>query len=299
MHLVPLRTALLLAAGVLSAVPAHAADEYAQRIQSARTERAAELTKADGWLTLIGLHFLGLGANAVGTAPDNQIVLAAGPAHVGTVALSPSGSAVFTAAADADVRIDGKPAQTAELHPDGQGTRHTLVSSGTVSFFLIERGGRLAMRVKDSGAGRRTHFLGLDYFPTDPSWRIEAQWVPFDPPRQIPITNVLGNVSLEKATGKAVFQRDGRTYELTPVVEGPGEPLFFIFADTTSDATTYHMRFLDADQPRDGKVVLDFNLAENPPCAFTPFATCPLPPKENHLALAVTAGEKNYCGAHD
>jgi uncharacterized protein len=296
----PVRKALLLAAGFLAAAFANAADDaYTQQVQAARAERVAELTKPDGWLTLVGLHFLEAGENTIGSAAGCQIVLAAGPAHFGTVVLSPAGAATFTPAPGADVRIDGQPAHVTELHPDGQGTRHTLVTSGTVSFFLLERGGRLALRVKDSEAARRTHFLGLDYFPADPSWRVEAQWVPFDPPREIPITNVLGNVSREKATGKAVFQRDGRTYELTPVVEGPGEPLFFIFADLTSDASTYHMRFLDAQQPSNGKVVLDFNLAENPPCGFTPFATCPLPPKENHLTLAVTAGEKVYRGAHD
>jgi uncharacterized protein (DUF1684 family) len=284
---------------LIASSPLAAADDYPQQVRAERTQRVAELTKADGWLTLIGLHFLEPGSNSVGSAAGNRIVLAVGPAQLGTVVLSAAGAATFTAAAGAEVSIDGKPSNSADLHPDGQGMRHTLVTSGTVSFFLLERGGRLALRVKDSEAERRTRFLGLDYFPVDPSWRIEARWVPFDPPREIPITNVLGNVSREKATGKAVFQRGGRSYELTPVVEGPGEPLFFIFADLTSDVSTYHMRFLDADQPKDGKVILDFNLAETPPCGFTPFATCPLPPKENHLDLAVTSGEKSYRGRHE
>ncbi|HEY5078405.1 MAG TPA: DUF1684 domain-containing protein [Opitutaceae bacterium] len=284
---------------LVAATSLGAGGDYPSQILADRSERVSELTRADGWLTLIGLHFLDAGANTVGSAAANRIVLAAGPRQFGTVTLSGAGAATFTAAPGAEVSIDGKPATSGVLQPDGLGTRHTLVASGTVSFFLLERGGRLALRVRDSEAERRTHFLGLDYFPIDPSWRIEAQWVPFDPPREIPITNVLGNVSREKATGKAVFQRGGRTYELTPVVEGPGEPLFFIFADLTSDVSTYHMRFLDADQPKDGKVVLDFNLTETPPCGFTPFATCPLPPKENHLDVAVTSGEKSYRGRHE
>jgi uncharacterized protein len=294
-----MRIVLLLTATVLFVASSNAATvDYTQQIQTARAERIDELTKSDGWLSLIGLHFIEPGSNTVGRAPGNQIPLAAGPAQFGTIVLSPTGIATFTAAPDAEIRIDGQTAHTAELHPDGRGMKHTLVTSGSVSFFLIERGGRLALRVKDSHADRRTHFLGLNYFPTDASWRIEAQWVPFEPPKMISITNVLGNVMQERATGKAVFQRDGKTYELTPVVESPDGPLFFIFADATSGASTYQMRFLDADQPKDGKVILEFNLAENPPCAFTPFATCPLAPKENHLALAVTAGEKSYRSEH-
>jgi hypothetical protein len=282
----------------LLAAPARSAETYAEHVTSLRAERVAELTKPDGWLTVVGLNFLDPGKNSIGSAAGNQVVLAGLPAQLGTLTLSPANTAAF-ASAGGGVSIDGKKASEGALRPDGQGVKATVVSWGTVSFYLIERGGRLAVRSKDSEAARRTHFLGLDYFPTDPSWRIEAAWVPFGAPRQIAITNVIGNVLQERATGKAVFERGGRTYELTPVDEGPGEPLFFVFSDATTGESTYRMRFLDADQPRDGKVVLDFNLAENPPCAFTPFATCPLPPRENQLGLPVTAGEKNYRGAHD
>ena len=251
-------TSLFVASGHCATV------DYAQRIQTARTERLTELTKSDGWLSLIGLHFLEPGSSTVGRGAGSQIVLAAGPAHFGTIVVSPEGIVTFTPAPETEVTIDGQTAHTTVLHPDGQGMRHTLVMSGSVSFFLIERGGRLALRVKDSNADRRTHFFGLDYFPTDTSWRIEARWVPFVPPKMISITNILGYVMQEKATGKAVFERDGKSCELTPVVESPNGPLFFIFADATSGESTYQMRFLDADQPKDGKVVLDFNRAENP-----------------------------------
>jgi uncharacterized protein (DUF1684 family) len=293
-----MRTPLLVAASFLLAASAHGSvDDYSQQIRADRIGRVMELTKPDGWLTLVGLNFLEQGANTVGSDRGNQIILSAGPPQFGTIVLTKTGTATFTPAAGANVSIDGQPARRGgELHPDGEGRRPTVVASGTVSFFLVERGGRMALRVKDSAAVRRTHFSGLEYFPIDPSWRVEAQWIPFDPPKLISITNVIGTVSQAKTTGRAVFQRGGNTYELTPVVEGPGEPLFFIFSDATSDKTAYHMRFLDADQPKDGRVVLDFNRSENPPCGFTPFATCPLPPKENHLALAVTAGEKIYRG---
>jgi uncharacterized protein (DUF1684 family) len=300
-HLVRSKAGVLLLSASLMAGPLvlAAPADYVLQIQTARADRVATLTRPDGWLTLVGLHFLQPGNNTVGNAVGNSIVLAAGPAHFGSIELSAAGVATFAPAADAAATVDGKPAGIAELHPDGIGVEPTLVASGTVSFYLIERGGKLALRVKDSAAARRTQFLGLDYFPIDSSWRIEAQWVPFDPPRQIPITNVLGNVTRERAPGKAVFQRDGATYELVPVQDGPMEPLFFIIADSTSGSSTYQMRFLDAGPPVDGKVVLDFNRAENPPCGFTPFATCPLPPKENHLSLAITAGEKKYRGSPD
>jgi uncharacterized protein (DUF1684 family) len=269
---------------------------YATEIKTWQAERVASLTKPTGWLSLIGLHFLQPGENRLGTAADNTIVLAAGPAALGTVTLTPEGKALFTAAAEVTTQIDGQPARTGELL---SGTaKPTVVSAGTVSFFVIERGGRKALRVRDSESDRRKHFLGIDTFPIDPSWRIEAQWVPFAEPKEITIQNIIGNVSQEKVPGKAVFTRDGRTFELLPIIEGPDEPLFFVIADETSGKETYGAaRFVYADLPKDGKVLLDFNKAENPPCAFTPFATCPLPPKENRLKLAITAGEKNYRGA--
>jgi len=292
----------LLALAVILSVgidPAKADENYQKEIDSWRAQRVSRLTAADGWLTLVGLHFLGPGENTIGRSADNRIVLASGPAHFGTAHLAPDGKVAFTPARDSGALVDGRPADGLELKPGGAG-KPTLVTSGTVSFFLIERGGRMALRVKDSAAERRTHFLGIDYFALDPSWRIEARWVQFNPPREVPITNMIGNVSTEKIPGKAVFKRDGKTYELLPIVEGPNEPLFFVISDATSGKESYlAARFLDADPPVNGKVMLDFNKVENPPCAFTPFATCPLPPKENQLTLAVTAGEKKYRGEHD
>lgn len=297
MKCAPLIVLAILAPPLISAGPP--GTEYASEIQTARAQRVGRLTAADGWLTLIGLHFLQGRENTVGSAPDNLIVLAGGPAHLGTVTLAADGKVTFSAALDSGAQVDGRAAVAVELKLEGDG-KPTLVTAGTFSFFVIERGARMALRVKDSAAARRTRFLGLDYFPIDPSWRIEAQWVPFDPPRDVPITNVIGNTSNEKVPGKAVFQRDGNTYELLPIVEGPNEPLFFIISDATSGRETcLAARFLYADPPKAGKVILDFNKTVNPPCAFTPFATCPLPPKENQLTLAVAAGEKKYRGEHD
>lgn len=276
------------------------ATPYAREVETWRQERVAQLTKSDGWLTLIGLHFLKPGDNTVGSAKGNDVVLAKGPAQVGVVTVAADGRVTLKVAADVDAKIGGEATRSGELKLGVGAVKPTLVTCGTVSFYAIERGGKKALRVKDSAAERRTHFLGLDYFPVDPSWRVEARWVEFEKSRLIPIVNILGQSAPEPAPGKAVFERDGKTYELLAIDEGRDEPLFFVIADTTSGKETYAAaRFVYAAWPKDGKVVLDFNRAENPPCAFTPFATCPLPPKENRLPFAVTAGEKNYRGAHD
>lgn len=273
--------------------------DYVKAIETQRAKREERLKKPDGWLTLIGLHFLKVGENTIGTADDNTVVLAKGPAHLGTVVMKPDGRCAVTLNPAVDAKIDGRAVLAAVLDEGKQG-QPTTVTCGTVSFYLIDRGGKKALRVKDSESERRTHFLGLDYFPIDPAWRIEARWVPFEPAKEIKVANILGQEEPALVLGKAVFEKDGKTYELIPIQEGPDEPLFFVISDQTSGKETYGAaRFLYAELSEDGKVVLDFNTAENPPCAFTPFATCPLPPKENRLTLAVTAGEKKYRGGHE
>jgi uncharacterized protein (DUF1684 family) len=290
-------TRLLLATLLTGSVLA--SDDYTKSIEAWRTERVGRLATPDGWLSLIGRHLLQPGENSIGTAEDNSIKLAAGPPYLGTVTLN-AGKVTFTPGPSAILQVDGQPAPptpTALVYHDDKPTHVTF---GTVNFYVMERGDSLYLRMKDSAAERRKNFAGIDYFPIDPSWRIEAQWVPFDQPRQIKITNVLGQVSPAAVPGKAVFTRDGRTFELLPIDEGPGEPLFFVVSDLTSGEETYGGgRFVYADAPKDGKVILDFNRAQNPPCAFTPFATCPLPPAENRMTIRVTAGEKNYRGNHD
>jgi uncharacterized protein (DUF1684 family) len=150
--------------------------------------------------------------------------------------------------------------------------------------------------VRDSQAEARMRFAGIERFPVDPAWRIEADWTPLDPPFQLATTTVIGTIENYPAPGRASFERDGRRFELYPVLEVPGDDrLFLIFADATSGRETYGAaRFLYAEMPRDGRIVLDFNKAYNPPCVFTPHATCPLAPPENRLDLRVTAGELKY-----
>jgi uncharacterized protein (DUF1684 family) len=276
------------------------APDFAQQTLNWQNKRLAGLTAPNGWLSLIGLEWLKEGANRLGTAADNDIVLKAGPAHLGVVTLTKDGAMHIVLDKNSGTTVDGKTVHEASLVDDahaGEGSP-TLVAFDSASFIVIERDGRKALRVRDSNAETRTHFEGLDYFPIDPSWRIVADWVPFNPPHELEIGSVLGTINKEQVPGKAVFHRDGHTYELMPIQEEP-DSLFFVIADRTSGKETYGAaRFLYADLPKDGKVVLDFNRAYNPPCAFTPYATCPLAPPENRMNLAVTAGEKKYRGGH-
>ena len=272
--------------------------DYTQQIDTWRAQRLQRLQAPNGWLSLIGLSWLKDGSNSVGSAKDNDVVLTKGPAHLGKIVLK-DGKATITLDTAANAQIDGKPATSAELLDDSH-EEPTTISFGNVSFYLIDRSGHKGLRVKDTEAETRTHFVGLDNFPIDPKWRVEAKWIAYDPPHQLEIPSVIDTVDKMPVPGKAVFERDGQSYELLPVLEEPdAKELWFIIADKTSGKETYgSARFLYAEMPKDGKIVIDFNKAYNPPCAFTPHATCPLAPSENRLALAVTAGEKKYRGAH-
>jgi uncharacterized protein (DUF1684 family) len=273
------------------------AADYTRQIEGWRAQRVERLKAPGGWLSLIGLHWLKDGANSVGSAKGNDIVLAKGPAKLGTITLK-DGKATIALDAKAGATIDGKPAQAAELLDDAH-EHPTTVAFGSASFHVIDRNGKKALRVKDSEAKTRTGFKGIDYFPIDPSWRVEAKFEEFKPAHSLEIPTVLGTVDKMTVPGKVTFTRDGKNYTLLPVLEtADAKELWFIFADRTSGKETYGAaRFLYADLPKDGKVTVDFNKAYNPPCAFTPYATCPLAPPENRLDLRVTAGEKKYAGA--
>ncbi len=300
-----MRPHLFLATAILGVATVHAAtvDSYKHSIEQWRSGRVERLTAADGWLSLIGLEWLKPGDNRVGSAADNDIVLKAGPAHLGTVTLAQDGSLRMQLASGSSATIDGKAVTGAALiddaHVSADGSP-TLVSFGAANFYVIDRDGRKALRVKDGDAATRRNFVGISYFPIDPSWRIVANWVPFEPPHKLEIGSVIGTIDKVDVPGKAVFRHDGHIYELLPYQEEPGGDLFFVIADRTSGKETYGAaRFLYAALPKDGKVILDFNKAYNPPCAFTPFATCPLAPPENRLDMRITAGEKKYAGGHD
>lgn len=295
-----LMTTLLLAASLSGAqsIAARSDDDYVREIESWRDQRAQRLKSPTGWLSLVGLEWLKPGINTVGSAKDNDIVIAKAPAHLGKIEWN--GDKVSAQlGADSGAMIDGQLVSRAELLDDSH-EKPTTISFSTVNFYLVDRaGGKKGLRIKDSEAETRTHFLGLDYFPVDPSWRIEAKWVAFDPPHTLEIPNVLGTIDSMKVPGKAVFEHGGKSFELLPVLETEdADELFYIIADKTSGKETYGAgRFFYSAMPKDGKVVLDFNKAYNPPCAFTPFATCPLAPPENRMGVAVNAGEKKYRGS--
>lgn len=272
-----------------------AATNAAAEVEAWRAGRLARLTAPDGWLSLVGLHWLHAGANTIGSDPGSDIVIEGVPPRLGRIDLVAGQARLQLDPAATGARIEGSGGRAAILLDDSH-EKPTIVVSGTTRFYLIERNGRHGLRVKDSAAKARREFVGIDAFPFDPGWRVEAKWVAFDPPRTLEVPNVLGQMDHFPVPGKAVFERDGRTFELLPVIEEPGATeLFLIFADRTSGKETYGAgRFLYAPMPRDGRLVLDFNKAYNPPCAFTPYATCPLAPPENRLDVRASAGEKKY-----
>jgi uncharacterized protein len=272
------------------------ADDYIQSVKAWRAGRIERLTGPDGWLALIGRHPLETGVWPVGSAASNAIRLAAGPAHLGTITRTADNRITFALVDGVEATIDGTTERTAPLAYGGE-AKPTYVRSGTVNFYILESGGDFFLRVRDAESARRKNFVGIDAYPIDPAWRIEATWVPFNPPRQLPIANVLGVTQNAPCPGKAVFTHGNRTYELLPMQDNPADPLFFVLTDTTAGAETYEAsRFLYSDPPVNGKVILDFNKVYNPPCAFSPFTTCPFPPKENVLPFPLRAGEKKYRG---
>jgi uncharacterized protein len=283
-----------------AASSAPSAMSHTAEIQDWQKTRLERLKKEDGWLSLAGLFWLQEGENALGSdKATNRVVLPAKtPASSGTLVLK---AGKVTLNPKAPMTIDGKPVTApVELQNDAAENGPTLVKLGSVQFQIIKRGERLGVRVKDPEAETRTHFLGLDYYPIDTKWRAVAKLEPYNPAKKIPITDVTGMTSDSTSPGALVFTLEGKEYRLDPIIEEGSDQLFIIFRDQTSKDETYPAgRYLYADMPgKDGTTVIDFNRAYNPPCSFTSFATCPLPPLQNRLPLRVTAGEKKYRGGH-
>ena len=278
-----------------------AADDptYTKAMEKWRADRLEEINGEDGWTTLVGLYWLNEGPNKFGSDPSNEIVLprSSAPKFAGSMRLD-NGVVTLEAKPDAGITSDGNAASTLVLQSDDSG-KPTVLKLGSLKLFVIKRGDKLGLRVKDKQNPARSHFAGLDYFPVDLKWRLDAKFEPYDPPKIIPIVNVLGLVDNMTSPGALVFELNGKTHRLDPVLEKGSKQLFIIFGDKTTGKETYGAgRYLYGDPAGDdGKVVLDFNKAHNPPCAFTVFATCPLPPRQNRLAIRVEAGEKKYAGS--
>lgn len=272
---------------------AHAQDDYSASIEEWHAHRIESLKKADGWLSYAGSGIANLGRNTIGTSDDNAIILPKGPAHLGTLTINKAGVAKFRAAKGSNAQIDGKPIKGRVTLNDNSGdAKPTRIDIGDAWFYLVRMGDVIGWRFRDPNSPRLKSFTGIDTFPIDPNWRIEAEWQPFTPAHEIELVTIINTLYTAPVPGKAIFEREGKRFELQPVLEDDGQ-LFFIFTDKTSGKETYPAaRYLYADPPKDGKVVIDFNKAFNPPCALSPHVVCPTAPRENRLKLRVDAGEK-------
>jgi uncharacterized protein len=270
-----------------------------------RSQRAAQLQAPEGWLSLIGLEWLKKGDNSVGSAADNRIRIAKAPAHLAVVRLENGNLRLLSPQGGfpKDLIVDDHSPEEQTLYADdaAQPSKPSKLKIGTLTIVLIHRDQRIALRIKDLDAPTRAGFHGLHWYAPDTKYRVRAKWIPYNPPKTLDIPTILGTVDKLPAPGAAEFTLDGKVLRLEPVLEEPdSKELFFILRDETSKTTTYGAgRFLYTDLPdhgvsQPGELRLDFNELINPPCAFTPYATCPLPPAQNRLTIAIPAGERRY-----
>jgi len=270
-----------------------------------RAKHTAELQKPDGWLSLAGLEWLEPGDNSFGGAADNKIHLAGTKvARLGVLQLEgqtvrlvgPAGG--FTP----ELLVAGVPAKSQVLRTDPNNDKNAPhLTIGTLNMYVIRREDRFGLRVKDSRSQALVGFHGLKWYAPDPNYRVTAKWIPYSPPKTVGLDTLAGTHYSQPVPGVAEFKFAGETYRMEPVLEDSApDKLFFILRDSTSASTTYGAcRFLYTALPSEGLVkagelVLDFNHLENPPCAYTPFATCPLPPPGNRLHIALPVGEQRY-----
>jgi len=280
------------------AVSAEDTETYSADIAQWHRLRVESLTAENGWLSLIGLFWLTEGINTLGSDPDSDLILpdSKAPSRVATLTLK--GDQIhLEVAAGVAITHEGMRISALDLAVDTSGSP-TILDLGDLQFYVIERSGRYGLRVRDRNHPARFGFPGIEAFPIDARWRITGRLEAYDPPRTIPIPDVLGQVNHLESPGTTVFDIRNQSYRLD-ALPGPDGSLYLIFADQTSGRETYGGgRFLYSEPvAEDGSVVLDFNKSYNPPCAFTDYATCPLPPRQNKLPVRIEAGEKNY-GRH-
>ncbi len=259
------------------------AASYEDEVRQWRAEREARLTSDTGWLTITGLFWLRDGDNPVGAAESNRVIL---PAH----SAPPRFGVIERAGERIVLRYADRSKGSVELKPDSRG-EPTTIRMGDIAFWVIERGGRFGVRVRDQRSEFRRKFTGCRWYPVSPDYRIAARFVP--DPKIVRVPTVIGIAEKGESPGYVEFELHGKSVRLRPTASG--DELFFAFRDETSGKTTYGAsRFLYSGLPIDGKVILDFNKAYNPPCAFTPYATCPLATAENRIPAPVEAGELAY-----
>jgi uncharacterized protein (DUF1684 family) len=293
------------ASGPSTALPTLAASpadrKWLNELADWRAARERLVDAPDGWLSLVGMTWLNPGANSVGAAEDNQIrIHDKVPDHIGVLTV---GSNVLLQAPKGGfppgLMVDGKPATEGPLAVDGDSP--PVITWHGLTIVALSRGGRYLLSIKDADSPLRTGFHGLNWYPPDPRFRVTAAWTPYNPPRMVKIPTVLGNTLDFPSPGFAEFVLDGQPINLEPVTEpGHEDTLFFILTDVTSQITTYKTaRYLHTGPPdhgfaQPGQLTLDFNKLENPPCAYTTYASCPLPPDQNQLPVAIEAGERLY-----
>ncbi len=278
-----------------SAGHAQAREVHSREVESWHQGRIERLQGAGSWLTLVGLTWLEEGESTCGSDPESAVVLPPStPRRAGTFHVA-GGKVELAAAAGAGVKSLGKDVERLALVDDSGGTP-TLLEIGSVTFHVIRRGERLGVRIKDSESATRTGFQGIERYPVSWDWRLEARFEPYDPPKPIPVPTAIGTIDDQSSPGAVVFQvPGGGTHRLDALPGADDDELFLVFGDTTNGSETYGGgRFLYANLSEEGTLVVDFNKSYNPPCAFTAYATCPLPPQQNRLDVPVRAGEKNY-----
>lgn len=260
-------------------------------VEAWRAGRYEALRRGIGWLTLAGLSWLRDGPNRVGSDPGAGVVLPEGPASAGTITVTDG-----KACASGQFTHDGHPARDLPLADDHDGEA-TMLELGALRLCVIERGGRLAVRTWDLDAAARRDFDGIDHWPVNPDWRLEGRFKP-TPGRTLRVPDVLGTNDDQASPGDVLFDVGGVTHRLQALEGGNSGALWLVFADATNGVETYGGgRFLYTSVPdADGGLIVDFNRAYNPPCVFSPYATCPLPWPANRLPLRVDAGERRVSG---
>ncbi len=285
---------IILAVVFGSLVSAQAQTDYVKSIEKWRSDEERDLKKEDGWLTLAGLYWLKEGVNTVGVGSDFDIRLTNSfkGKKFGEITFK-NNVATLKVDDGVEAQNDDKIVTKIELVSDEEG-KPTKIKTGTQTFYLIKREDRFGIRLKDSNSKARLNYKGSNWFPIDESYKVTAQFQALPELKEVMIPNVMGGFFKMKSPGTLKFSLKGKDCSLQPVEDEDGT-LFIIFHDRSNDTETYKAgRFLHADKAVNGETTLDFNKAENPPCAFTPFATCPLPPPNNNLDIEIKAGEKRY-----
>jgi uncharacterized protein len=291
----PIFSACALAGIVLAVATMYADDAYEQALAKWRQEREASLKSDTGWLTVAGLFFLNQGRNTFGSGPLNDIVLPAGaPAEAGVFELE--GRKVVMRA-KAPLTVNGKETTHAELRPAEGGKPADQLIMGGLTAFVHLSGDRLAIRLRDKNSDIRRNFTGLKWFAPNQAYKVRGRFEPYATPKTVKVPNILGDLETYVAPGLVAFTLNGQEHKLEVFESGSGDNkrFFIVFRDLTSGKETYpSARFLYADLPENGQTTLDFNKAYNPPCAFNPYTTCPLPTEQNRMRVRIEAGELDY-----